>query len=72
MSKAHRGKGVRSKPGRGRGTCPVCKRTGVKVLYEREIDKVKVSICKICNTSKAKKAAAEPAAAPTAPAAPSA
>ncbi len=73
MSKGHRGKGIRTKPSHGRGTCPVCKRTGVKVLYEREIDKVKVAICKICNTKKVKTAAAQPAAAPAPePAAPGA
>ncbi len=54
MSKAHRGRGLRAKPNHGRGTCPLCKRTGIKLIYEREIDKVKVSICKICNSSKKK------------------
>jgi hypothetical protein len=52
MSKAHRGRGIRTRINHGRGTCPVCKRTGVKVVYEREIEKVKVSLCKICNSSK--------------------
>ncbi len=55
MSKSHRGKGIRSKPRSGRGTCPLCKRTGVKVVYEREIDKVKLSICKICNAAQNRK-----------------
>jgi hypothetical protein len=55
MSKAHRGKGIRNKPRSGRGTCPLCKRTGVKVIYEREINKEKITICKICNASQNKK-----------------
>jgi hypothetical protein len=55
MSKNHRGKGIKEKPRSGRGTCPVCKRTGVKVIYEREIDKVKTNICKICNSVLSKK-----------------
>jgi len=38
MSKAHRGKGLRELPKSGRGTCPVCGRTGVKVIYEQEIE----------------------------------
>jgi ribosome-binding protein aMBF1 (putative translation factor) len=60
MSKNHRGKGLLEKPKGGRGVCPVCKRTGVKIVYEREIDKAKVNVCKICNSvlnKKPKKAA---------------
>ncbi|HHU36893.1 MAG TPA: hypothetical protein GXZ47_06650 [Treponema sp.] len=48
MSKAHRGKGIRETPNRGRGVCPVCKRESVKVLYEQEVDGEKVTICKTC------------------------
>ncbi len=67
MSKGHRGKGLKEKPKGGRGICPVCKREGVKVIYEREIDKVKTNVCKICNTKLAKKAkATEVKAAPAA------
>jgi hypothetical protein len=59
MSKAHRGKGLRETAARGRGVCPVCKRDGVKVLYEQEIDGAKVKICKTCKATLAnqKKAA---------------
>ena len=49
MSKAHRGTGIRELAKSGRGTCPVCKRTGVKVLYENEINGKKVMVCKECN-----------------------
>ena len=49
MSKVHRGKGIKSLPNRGRGKCPVCRTTGVKLLYEDEIDEEKKSVCKICH-----------------------
>jgi hypothetical protein len=51
MSKAHRGKGIRELAGHGRGTCPVCKRDNVKVLYEQEIAGAKVKICKTCKAA---------------------
>ncbi|ULQ59336.1 hypothetical protein K7I13_12705 [Brucepastera parasyntrophica] len=51
MSKAHRGKGIAGTYNRGRGTCPVCKKDGVKVLYEQEINGEKVKICKVCKAS---------------------
>ena len=34
MSKNHRGTGIRSLPAHGRATCPICKKTDVKCLYE--------------------------------------
>lgn len=49
MSKAHRGSGIRELVKGGRGACPVCKRTGVKVMYENEINEKKVMVCKECN-----------------------
>lgn len=51
MSKSHRGKGIRELPGRGRGTCPVCKKDDIKVLYEQEIAGEKVKICKVCKAA---------------------
>jgi hypothetical protein len=51
MSKAHRGKGIRTLPARGRGECPVCKRNNVKVLYEQEAGEAKVKICKTCKAA---------------------
>jgi hypothetical protein len=51
MSKAHRGKGIRATPNRGRGTCPVCKKDQVKILYEQEIGGAKVKICKVCKAA---------------------
>ncbi len=51
MSKSNRGKGIWEKMGRGRGTCPVCKRSGIKLLYEREINEKKYMICKQCRAA---------------------
>ncbi len=51
MSKAHRGRGIRKLPEQGRGVCPVCKRSRVKVLYEQEINGKKLKICKQCRAA---------------------
>jgi RNA polymerase subunit RPABC4/transcription elongation factor Spt4 len=51
MSKAHRGKGIRELASQGRGVCPVCKRSNVKILYEQEAGEVKVKICKTCRAA---------------------
>lgn len=77
MSKAHRGTGLRKTLNHGRGTCPICKTTGIKTVYEYELDGKKVQICKFCKANLKNKARAEkkaasaaaPAAAEAAPAA---
>ncbi len=47
MSKAHRGRPLKEEtPAAGRGKCPVTGRSGVKLLYEAEIDGAKVMISK--------------------------
>ena len=51
MSKAHRGKGIRDLFARGRGTCPVCNASGVKLLYEQEADGKKIKVCKLCKAA---------------------
>ena len=52
MSKAHRGRPLKEEtPGSGRGTCPICKRTGIKLLYEHEINEKKLAVCKQCNAA---------------------
>ena len=51
MSKPHRGKSIRELPYHGRGECPVCKRTNVKILYEQEVEGKKVKICKTCKAA---------------------
>ena len=60
MSKNHRGSGIRSLPAHGRGTCAICGKTNIKVLWEQEVNGQKANICKFCNAAlknKAKKAA---------------
>jgi hypothetical protein len=51
MSKPHRGKSIRDQASRSRGECPVCKRSGVKILYEQEAGGKKVKVCKICKAA---------------------
>jgi hypothetical protein len=51
MAKAHRGKGIRELVSHGRGECPICKKEGVKVLYELESGEAKVKVCKTCKAS---------------------
>jgi hypothetical protein len=52
MSKTHRGKGIRNLPSQGRGTCPICKRTRIKLLYDRSLpDGSAVKVCKNCRKS---------------------
>ena len=51
MSKAHRGRGIYEKVNRSRGTCPVCKKTGVKILYSHEHNGKTLEICKVCRAA---------------------
>ena len=51
MSKAHRGAGLRSQTSSGRGDCPLCKRTGIKAVYEVAAGEKKVMICKQCKAA---------------------
>lgn len=55
MSKSHRGAGIRDQFNNGRAECPICHRTAIKCLYEREVDGVKVKVCKTCNAALNKK-----------------
>jgi ribosome-binding protein aMBF1 (putative translation factor) len=48
MAKNYRGKGITSLPSHGRGTCPVCGRTGIKVIREVTVDSKTVKVCKNC------------------------
>ncbi len=54
MSKAHRGTGIREQVNNGRGECPVCKRDGIKVLYEVSVDGETKKVCKQCKAKLAK------------------
>ena len=54
MSKAHRGTGLYELPHNGRGTCPVCKREGIKAIYEASVDGETKKVCKQCKAKLAK------------------
>ena len=57
-SKTHRGKTLLKLPSHGRGTCPVCKATRIKVLYEIIAgDGSKITVCKRCQHKKVASAA---------------
>ena len=51
MSKAHRGSGMNEYKNKGRGACPACHRTGLKVIYEQEIEGKKLTVCKQCKAA---------------------
>jgi len=51
MSKPHRGRSIRELFARGRGECPVCKRSNVKILFEQESGGQKFKICKTCKAA---------------------
>ena len=51
MSKARRGKGIYDLFNRGRGTCPVCGTTAIKLLYEQDVEGQKIKVCKSCKAA---------------------
>jgi len=59
MSKNHRGSGIRSLPAHGRGTCGVCGKADIKVLWEKEVNGQTVKVCKYCNAALKNKARVE-------------
>lgn len=53
MAKSKRGKGIWNAVSRGRGTCPVCLSTRIKLLYTANDSNGKaVTVCKKCNSAK--------------------
>ncbi|PYI55765.1 hypothetical protein [Paenibacillus flagellatus] len=49
MPKTKRGRVLWNLPSRGRGTCPVCAATRIKLLYPRtKTDGTAVKVCKRC------------------------
>ena len=49
MAKTKRGKALRNMPSRGRGECPVCGATRIKLLYSRATtDGRQLQTCKRC------------------------
>jgi len=59
MSKNHRGSGIRSLANHGRGTCGICGKTDIKVLYEQEVNGQQTNICKFCKAALKNKARVE-------------
>lgn len=58
-SKTHRGKTLWKLPTHGRGTCPVCKNTRIKILYDLVADDGKtLKVCKRCQDKKVASTAA--------------
>ena len=49
MGKTHRGKGLEAEHSdKARGLCPICGRTGVKLVYEVKDGDTKLKVCKLC------------------------
>ena len=49
MAKRNRGKLLHRLPGRGRGTCPLCGKTGIKLLYVLKTETNEtIKVCKNC------------------------
>ncbi|WP_127534478.1 hypothetical protein [Paenibacillus kobensis] len=54
MAKTKRGRALWSLPSRGRGTCPVCRATRIKLLYPRtQNGGTVVKVCKRCQGASA-------------------
>lgn len=50
MAKSKRGRSLWHLPARGRGTCPVCHSTRIKLLYPRtKSDGTSLKVCKRCD-----------------------
>lgn len=50
MSKPHRGRALWKMTSRGRGTCPVCSATRIKLLYTKNrSDGSQLVVCKRCS-----------------------
>ena len=58
MAKNHRGKGLKNLPNHGRGECPECHRTGVKLLYKVKVGEQTKKKKKNCRQSAAQKLSA--------------
>lgn len=64
MSKAHRGRPLKEEQANGaRGKCPITGQTGVKLVYEMEIDGKKMMVSKIGKATLANQKKREEAAA---------
>jgi len=61
MAKNHRGKGIADLPNKNRGKCPLCERTGIKLLYEVKDGENTIKTCKYCRHRDPQKAAEQTA-----------
>jgi len=52
MAKNHRGKGIRNLPAHGRGECPICHHTAIKITHELKTGDKTLKVCKICSKVK--------------------
>ena len=59
MAKNTRGKGLKNLPNHGRGECPVCHKTGLKLLYEVKVGEKTYKVCKTCKDKAAEKLSAQ-------------
>ena len=50
MAKTRRGKGLLKVPKHGRGTCPLCEKTGLKLLYDVKKGDETLKVCKRCQS----------------------
>lgn len=49
MAKRYRGKSLNNLPAHGRGKCPLCHKTGIKLLYPyRTATNQLINVCKNC------------------------
>ena len=58
MAKNFRGKEIKKLSNSGRGECPACKRTGVKLLHEIKLADKTIKVCKTCKSVTADKLSA--------------
>jgi hypothetical protein len=69
LGKTHRGKGLKDQVRGGRGLCPICKRTAVKVVFEAQVEGKTIKVCKTCKAKLSHGAVAPKEAEAAAPAA---
>lgn len=52
MAKTKRGRALWNLPSRGRGTCPICESTRIKLLYTvTKSDGTSLQVCKRCDNA---------------------
>lgn len=52
MAKGKRGHSLYNLPSRGRGTCPICRATRIKLLYPRTpAGRKTIQVCKRCSVA---------------------